>query len=762
MRRIISLYVLLSAASFVSVDYALAANITGFISDASSGEPLPVASAVIEGGDRGATANLDGYFVINHVPVGSYTLVFSHLGYHSFVQDVQVMEMMEPLHIELQPARVELKAVEVKVKREEVKDQRKTPTVSAVPLDSRFIRAMPSLGGEMDILRALQRIPGVKASSDISAALHVRGGSPDQTLILMDHNTVYNPTHMFGLFSTFNADAVKYLDLLKGGFPAQYGGRSGSVLEVIMNDGNRKQYQGLVSIGLISGRAALEGPLSIGGKKGSFAGSLRRTYIDYVLDAMHDEDGMPDYYFYDGNGKFNLDLTDRTTLTIAGYWGNDRLNFDFGSEDARLNGYLSWGNRTISTRLRHALGRTSYLAFGGAISRYRSKWSFSNEGVALDRAREVILDYSLTSDYEFLGWRNHRIKTGMWLSYYDTHFKEENEDIVFVDVDTTAYNLALYIQDSWRMNAFCEVKPGVRFYYHNVGDQTAVDPRLAMVYYYDEQLRFKAAVGRYTQWMNVMSGGAEMNTFDIWFPVDDSIEPPYSNQFVLGFEWDRRDGYEFTTETYYTDMHNVTAMRPMVDEGKSEAEAFVVGEGYAYGFEWMLRRKTGRLTGWLGYSLSWTRRRFPVDSHINEGRWFYPKWDRRHDFVVVLSYRKSRKWEYGASWRYNTGQGFTQGLGVYTSRIAGFDPDKAGNYGRTILNGSKNNYRFPEDHRLDLSVSYNHLFFGRRARLTFSVYNAYSRQSYWIRYFDTSENPVEVVDAKLLPIIPLINYEVRF
>ena len=292
---------ILVIAVLISAYAAQAANITGFIVDASSGEPLPVASAVIEDSDRGATTNLDGYFVINYIPPGVYRLIFSHLGYHNLIQDVRIMEMMEPLQVELQPTRVQLKEVEVKVKREEIKDQRKTPTVSAVAMDSRLIRTMPSLGGEMDVMRAMQTIPGVKAASDISSALHVRGGSPDQTLILMDHNTVYNPTHMFGLFSTFNSDAVKYLELLKGGFPAKYGGRSGSVLEVIMNDGNRKNYHGLFSIGLISGRAALEGPLSIGGKKGSFAGSFRRTYIDYVVDAMRESGGLdlPDYYFYD-------------------------------------------------------------------------------------------------------------------------------------------------------------------------------------------------------------------------------------------------------------------------------------------------------------------------------------------------------------------------------------------------------------------------------------------------------------------------------
>ncbi|MDP8239088.1 MAG: TonB-dependent receptor [Candidatus Hatepunaea meridiana] len=740
-------------------------SIRGFVIDASSGEPLLVASVVIEENDRGATTNLDGYFVINHIPFGKYTIRTSYMGYESNTIEVNVdYDLDKPVYIELQPTSVKLETVEVKLKREDIIDFRKRPQVSTVPLSGQMIRTMPSLGGEMDIMRALQTIPGVKSASDISTALHVRGGSPDQTLILMDHNTVYNPNHLFGLFSTFNADAVKHLDLMKGAFPAQYGGRSGSVLEVVMNDGNRKKYNGMASLGIISGRVAYEGPVSLFGKKGSFAGSYRRTYLDYILDVTRRSTDLdlPDYYFYDGNAKVNIDLTDLTTLTAAGYWGNDRMDFDFGPNDARLKAHLAWGNRTLSTRVRHALGRTSYISFGGAISRYRSKWGFSSEDIVLDEARERITDYSLKSDFEYFGWKDHQIKTGVWYSFYDTHFWEKNEDNTFVDVDTGAHNTSLYIQDIWRLNSFFELQYGVRGYYHNVGEQTAFDPRLAMVYHYNPQIRFKFGGGRYTQWMNVMSGGSEMSIFDVWFPVDESIDPCYTNQIVLGFEWDRTNGYEFTMETYYTDMHNVAAFRPMVDSGDQMTDAFVTGDGNAYGFEWMLRKKAGRLNGWLGYSLSWTERRFPPESQINEGNWFYPKWDRRHDFTVVANYKLNRKWDISGAWRYNTGQGFTQALGIYTLRSIGWDPDDESNYGRMILKGSKNNYRFPEDHRLDLNASYNHLFLGKPAKLIFSIYNAYSRRSYWFRSFNTSENPIEIVDAKLLPVLPLINYEVRF
>lgn len=740
--------------------------IRGFVTDATNGEPLLVASVMIEGTERGASTNLDGYFIINHDKRGSYNLIVSYLGYESKTVPIEVIyDLMEPLHIELQPADVKLEDAEVTLKKSELDDTRKRARVSTVPVSGEVIRTMPSLGGEMDVLRALQTIPGIKASSDISSALHIRGGSPDQTLILMDFNTVYNPNHLFGIFSTFNSDAVKHIELIKGGFPAKYGGRSGSVLDIVTNDGNRKEYEGLASVGILSARGSIEGPLPK--NKGSWAASYRRTYLDYVIDAVRNVSDMdlPDYYFYDANAKVNLDLTDRTTLTLAGYWGNDDLLFDFGSSDSRLKLGLFWGNQTFSSRLRHALGEYSYISFGAAVSRYRSQFMMTNEGVLIDKFHERISDYSLKSDYEYSGFQDHQIKAGWWLSYYDTHFYERNEDVTWVDIDTSTYNFSIYVQDNWRVNSFIELLPGLRGYYHEAGNHTALDPRLAMVYHYDPTLRLKAAVGRYTQWLNVMSGGAEFSVFDLWFPVDSSIEPCYSNQVVLGFEMDLKYDLELTTETYYTDMHNLAQFLPMVDSGQQNSDAFGIGNGYAYGFEWMIRKKAGRLNGWLGYSLSWVKRKFPTETFINEGKWFYPKWDRRHDFIAVANYKLNRAWDFSASWRYNTGQGYTQWLGRYREYVGFVDPDYTWGNGDSFLQGSLNNYRLPADHRLDVNAAYNHLFFKKEAKLTFSIFNVYSRRSYWMRIIskpESPEDPAEVIDIKLLPIIPMVSYEVRF
>ncbi|MBM3326031.1 MAG: TonB-dependent receptor [Calditrichaeota bacterium] len=737
-----------------------AAQVRGFVVDAASHEPLPAASVTVENTDLGATTNLDGYFVLSGLPAGRCLITVSYLGYNSLQMEVDADGVKAPLRISLKRKDVVLKEAVVSLKHSDAQETRKTPLVSAVPVDGQLIKTMPSMMGEMDVLRALQQIPGVKASSDLSSALHIRGGSPDQTLILMDHNVVYNPSHLFGLFSAFNADAVKHIDLIKGGFPAQYGGRSGSVLDVITNEGNRRETHGLASIGLVSARGALEGPLPK--TLGSYAFSGRRTYFDPVLIALRSAKvDVPNYFFYDANGKVNFDLTDCTTLSLAGYIGNDIMNFDFGPKDERVYFYLKWGNQTLASRLRHCLRGDMFLSVGAAVSEYHSGWGFIADGINLDEGRDRMLDKSVKTDFEYYGLPNHTFKGGAWISRYDIRFKEGNEDLTFVDVDEWTTNYSLYAQDKWRVSPFFEVQPGLRGYYHAAGDHFAVDPRLAMVYYYDPRLRLKAAVGRYSQWLNLITFGEGFSNFDLWIPVDKSMNPSHSHQAVLGFECDHENGMEFTTEGYYTRMHDIAAFNAKTDQGEVAADAFVNGEGCAYGWEVMATKKRGRLTGWVGYSLSWTKRRFP-NSLINWGNWFYPQWDRRHDFIAVAMYPLSRTWDLAASWRYNTGQGYTQALGIYTTRYADMDPSDFGNYGRTILTGSKNNYRFPSDHRLDVTLSWKHLLYGKNAVLNISIFNAYSRRPFWTRWFDTNEDPMKITDLKLLPILPLVSYEVKF
>lgn len=756
----------LGAVLLIAALPALAASpLKGFVIDKTNGEPLPVANVSVYGTNRGATTNLDGFFLIPAMEPGTYTLEASYLGYHPTTLEITLdSSRRKSIRIELTPAAVHLEEVVYTVDDANDKAKRTSPRVSTVPVDAVAIRKMPALGAEMDVLRAVQAIPGVKASSEVNTAPHVRGGSPDMTLILMDQSTVYNPSHMFGLFSTFNGDAVKRLELMKGGFPAEYGGRAGSVLEVVTNDGNRRETEGLVSLGIVSARGALEGPL--GKDRGSYAIAGRRTYFEPLLNAIDGD--APDYYFYDGNGKVNFDITKQTTLTIGGYLGLDQLDFEFGSDDARAKVETYWGNRTSTARLRQVVGDASYMTVSGAWSRYRSGAEFwdKDEKTGNDKLiqdfKNRFNDLNVRLDWEYYGHRDHKIKTGLSASNYDVYVRNTNEDTDYVSIDTSSTTYAHYIQDQWRLHPMFEILPGLRSYYREVGDKKFFfDPRLALVVHADTNMRFKLAGGRYHQFVNVISAGDGLSFFDIWIPQDGSVDPTYLDQIVFGWEWDFKPQYEFTFETYYSDMNNILEQNQSIDEGETVRDAFLSGKGYSYGFEWMLRKKSGRLTGWLGYSLSWSKRRFP-GTYLNEGDWYYPKWDRRHDFVFVGAYQLSKSWDISAQWRYNTGQGYTQGVGIYTNRYYNVDPERTSSNGRELLYGRKNNYRFPADHRLDLSANYSHKFFGLPAKLTLSVYNAYNRKAIFMRNYETDDNPVTYEDIKLLPVLPLLSYEVRF
>ncbi|MCB2199537.1 TonB-dependent receptor [bacterium] len=742
--------------------------IRGFVVDETNGEPLPVANVSVVGTSRGSSTNLDGFFLIPAMSPGSYTLQVNYLGYQMTEYEVQVTsEVMSPIKIELKPASFELQEVVYVAEDEDDDAKRESPRVSTVPVDAAAIRAMPALGAEMDVLRAVQAIPGVKASSELSSAPVVRGGSPDMTLILMDQSTVYNPSHMFGIFSTFNGDAVKRLELMKGGFPAEYGGRAGSVLEVTTNDGNRKETEGLVSVGVVAARAALEGPL--GNERGSYAISGRRTYFEPALAVMREafDTDLPDYYFYDGNGKVNFDITPKTTLTVGGYIGLDELDFEFGSDDARALLTTYWGNRTATSRLRHVVGDNAFLTIGLNWSRYRSGAEFwsknpnTGEDVLIQDFKNRFNDLNLRGDYEYLGWENHKFKTGFMYSSLNTDVINQTEETTYVSIDTTTSNISGYVQDQWRLNALWEIMPGLRTTYHQDGDLLLFDPRFAVVYHQSPEMRFKAAAGRYHQFVNVISAGEALSFFDIWVPADGSVDPTYMDQFVLGWEWDFNRNHEVTIETYYNNMGQVLEYNMNTDEANSLAQAFLQGEGRAYGAEFMVRRKHGRITGWLGYSLSWSERRFP-GSEVNNGDWYFPKYDRRHDFMAVVLYDINDRWSVSGQWRYNTGQGYTEAKAWMDYTLDGAPQSSLPNNGISGLYGAKNNYRLPADHRLDISADYKHHFFGLPAKATLSLYNAYNRRAIFTRNYDKSENPPVANDVKLLPILPLVGYEVRF
>ena len=722
-----------------------AATLSGFVADQSNGESLPYATVVLKGqGDPiGTLSNVDGYYAIRGVLADTeYALTISYIGYISF-RDTLTLQAGETrrLDVQLQPEPIEVQEIVVEAKRGE-EEQRIQP--GFVEIETAQIREMPSIG-ETDILRTLHLLPGIQAASDISSGLYIRGGGPDQTLILLDQMPLYNPSHAFGFFSTFNPDAIRDMSLHKGAYPAQYGGRLGAVLDVHNKDGNRKGFEASGGVSIIAARLTLEGPI----KKGSWMVSGRRTYIDPILSLIRNEDtDVPAYYFFDLNAKLNRDFSDNDKVQISGYLGRDNLTFDIDTDSFFR---IRWGNTAFLGKWTHVFSPALFGNFVAASSHYSSKTDLN----ILDTRIlffNSIRDYTLKADLDWFASHDHAISGGVLATRYDFEFVQEFNQDDQLDLREKPNLLSLYMQDHWQPGTATDIRLGVRGNYFSEGDRIQIEPRLSMSYR-TGNYRWKAAGGafhQYLQWVTTeaFSGG------DFWVPLDETVDPGRSWQGVVGVEWEPSERYQATVEAYYTDLANLVVLDNRVaadSDATTSEEVFVSGgTGYATGIEVFLQRRTGRLTGWIGYTLGWTRRTF---AELNRGKAFPPKYDRRHDVSFVMQYRVG-KWSFGANYIYGTGQAFTPASARYLLR----SPALSQQIEDLALPADRNSGRLLPYQRLDLSVKRRFRAFGANAEIYVQVFNVFNRRNEWFVVFDETDPDV----IRMLPIVPTLGINFNF
>lgn len=731
------------------------ASVNGYITDSQTGETLLMANIALLEINRGTSSNTSGYYTIANIEPGTYTLVATYIGYRRFERDV-TLEAGENLrlNIEMIPEGVELEAIVVESDTE-LEEQR---NIGTAQVSTQLIKELPSVI-EPDVFRSVQLLPGVKAASDFSSGLYVRGGSPDQTLILLDETTVYNPSHFFGFFSTFNPDAVKDVRLYKGGYPAQFGGRIGSVLTVFNKDGNRNETAGSVSLGLLASRASVEGPI----RSGSWMLAIRRSTLEPVLAVLRKSvDGVPDsFYFYDINGKLNVDVTENDRLSLAFYSGNDNVSIPF-QEDATIN--LKYGNQTVSTQWRRILSDKLFSFVTLTGSRYFNKPDFEIAGTPFERNNEIF-DFSVKADIEYLPNQNHTLSAGLWAGNLLLTFRDrfDNQD-TFKNRIQSQY-LSAYIQDEWRPTELWKFNTGLRLNSFSEGNYARLEPRLSAEYRPSDNVRLQAAYGRYYQYLTLITNEA-FSGFDLWLTTDEGVPPAYGDQFVLGAKTVPFSGYGLDAEIYYRTMRDLFELDPFINDaaGLDYPELFRFGEGFAYGFELFFEKQAGSLTGFIGYTYGITRRKFPgfnapiLDDPFR-GRFFPPKYDRTHDLNITASYRLSSRWSTNAVFSYATGQAYTKPLG--RTQLSGIPWD---NEPRGVLTvGNVNASRLPSYHRLDLSFSRTGSFLGiGDAEWQFQIINVYSRRNIWFYNYDFDENPIERNEVNLLPIIPSVSYTVNF
>ena len=699
----------------------------------------------------GTLSNAEGYYALPGIPAGTWVIAVSYIGYAVHRDTLHLAAGQELRRdIELDRDELEMEAVVVEAEADRVENELSRQS-SVVVLPMKSLQKMPAMG-EPDLLRSLQLLPGVQTASDYSSGLYVRGGGPDQTGILLDQVRLYNPSHAFGFFSTFNPDAIKDVTFYKGAYPARYGGNLGAILDVQNRDGNRRRFSNSGGVSLVSSRLMSEGPMG----RGSWMAAGRRTYIDPALRAVRRSvDGLGlGYWFYDLNAKINTQLTPDDNLMVSAYGGDDHLDISVSDNTDTLSFGNEWGNRALTGRWTHLF---SPSLFGRAIllySKYHSDIIIDFFGTPIE-IRNKVRDVTLKGDLDWFASPEHTLRAGVDLTRfrfdYGVRFDEYEEDQV-----VEPYLLSAYVQDDWQATPLTEARLGLRGTWYEEGGRLSLNPRFSLSRVLREGLRVKLAGGSYRQFLQLVStegfGGG-----DVWVSLDETVDPGRSFQAVSGLEWEPSGTWRVSLESYYTGLANLVLLDEDQEENAEQETSEDIfktgGKGYATGLELFAEKRRGALTGWLGYTLGWTRRTFP---EIDEGRSFPPKYDRRHDVSLTAKYSSGR-WTWTANFVYGTGQAYTPAGARYTLR----DPASDRPVDR-LLAARRNSARLLPYHRLDAGARRHVRLFGAEVEFYLQIFNLYNRRNEWFIQYHPEDSEREPTVVGMLPILPTFGFDFRF
>ena len=746
---IFALFVLLSLSIAVHTGLAQSGTINGFVRDAKDGEPLSYVNIYLENTDIGTTSNDRGYYVINHIPPDEYTLIFSMIGYETVKKSINVSaDSVFVIDANLERNVLEMDDIVKTAERERFERE---VEISTNTVNVRGLTSLPSLA-EADLFRTLQHLPGVSSQSDFSSQLYVRGGSPDQNLILLDGVTVYNPFHLGGIFSTFNVDAIKKVEFMTGGFPAEYGGRLSSVLNIINSEGNSKSYEGKGSLSLLSAKATLEGPIP----NGSFLLSARRTYFDLVLkNTQYD---FP-YYFYDFQGKINIDLSKSHRITLSGFYGDDKLDYDSESgveDEFSVNLGWLWGNRTTSLKWRWIIHPNLFAEMWGTQSHFTNTLDLalsSTDQVNFD-IENSITDKSLKWRFSYFGLENHEIKFGVDQSWLDFLYYISISDNALFDYHTKPMVSSAFLQDQWQATERWSIKAGLRSARYSIGDYVTFSPRLSAKYKLTSDLALKGAVGLYHQYLTtVYSEEQNFSFIDLWFPLKKQYDPLKATHYITGIEWWLPFDIKLKAEVYYKNMWNLLELNESGDF-ENEQDDFFIGDGTAWGFDLLLKRQSGRFTGWLGYSFGKTTRT------IN-GVTFPPKYDQRHNFNGIVNIDLGKKWSAGLVYTLSSGMPYTPVLGKYAHYEWNFHRNEL-EYEIANREGKTNSARLPTYHRMDMSVRKQWSFGNMNLAPYLQILNVYNHENVFFYFWNHDENPSKVETITMFPFFPTLGIDFHF
>lgn len=776
---------------FIGIN-ANAQTISGYVRDSITGEALIGAIIKTSDSKKGTATNAKGFYKLP-LPTGNYTLIVSHLGHLNAQQNIVIAKQNITLNFNLSSTVVSTK--EAVITGQRTNTNVTSTEMSRVELTGEQVKTLPVIFGEPDVLKAITLLPGIKSGGEGGTGFYVRGGGPDQNLVLMDDAVIYNPSHLLGFLSVFNTDAVKNVEVIKGGMPANYGGRLSSILNVGLREGNDQKYVTNGGVGLISSRLMFEGPIQKG--KSAFMVAGRRTYIDALVKPfLTEEQSANGYYFYDFNAKAHFNINDKNKLVFSGYYGRDIFNFKSPTNQL-VKFQVGWGNAAASLRWFHSFHKKLYSNTILIYNRYdlNNQFDFGDNGFKLSSGLE---DWNVKQDFYYTPNKNHTIKFGGQYIYHTFTPGIATGQVGTITIDQRinkqyAHEYALYAMDEFKIGKRVTINAGLRaVFFTQVGPFTervfndegiqvgdgktfedgetivtypGLEPRLAGTFLLNSNTSVKASFTQTYQFLHLATTSGAQFPSDLWVPSSRLVKPQLAYQYAVGlFKNFNENAYETSIEAYYKPMYNQIEFKPGANLffNQNLENEMIFGQGLSYGVEFFAKKKFGRLTGWFGYTWSRSTRQF---DELNQGKSYFFRYDRTHDLSLVASYQFNKKWSGTLVFVYGTGNAATLPTSRYTYQ-PGFDlTENQPKFNFVDVYDKINDFRLPAYHRMDISFTY----YQRKTETfesswNFSIYNLYNRANPYFIYFvpDIEAQKVRAYMVYLFPILPSVAWNFKF